>query len=416
MQDSHRQITVISIILLFTLLQFVVLAVFGYTPYPDSEGYLYLARENLGLNSPYPTLQQIGELPFIWNLGAVNIVYYSLKWFDSIVPVLLLYSLLKGLTAALIYYISLSITNHKIALFTLLIYICYPANYGEGTSLLSEVPFIFLTLLSLWLLLKKHAISAGIVLAIANWFRPFSLIFLFVFCLFLLYQNHRKIITLIIGYTAMIIIIGGINYYRTGYFVYQAKSGWMALMQYSLDNSNNKENGDFMKADSLNCIEKDVYWKEQFIGWLQRNPDEYLKQLPNKIVKLYVSDNVNMCAFIPDKQQRKYMYEEVSMPTLIKKLSPNGSKLSNVQKLTICCLLYYYLLLISFIIGSILAWKQRHIKLLILSLGIVLTGTLFIALVGHGEARFHQPFMPFIIMMSALALEYLFAFLTKRKH
>ena len=89
MQDSHRQIIVGSIILIFTLLQFLVLAVFGYTPYPDSEGYLYLANENLGLNSPYPTLQQISELPFIWNLGTINMVYYSLKWFGSIVPVLL---------------------------------------------------------------------------------------------------------------------------------------------------------------------------------------------------------------------------------------------------------------------------------------------------------------------------------------
>ena len=54
MQDSHRQIIVGSIILIFMLLQFLVLAVFGYTPYPDSEGYLYLANENLELNSLYP--------------------------------------------------------------------------------------------------------------------------------------------------------------------------------------------------------------------------------------------------------------------------------------------------------------------------------------------------------------------------
>ena len=400
MQDSHRQIIVGSIILIFTLLQFLVLAVFGYTPYPDSEGYLYLANENLGLNSPYPTSQQISELPFIWNLGTINMVYYSLKWFGSIVPVLLLYSLMKGLTTALIYAISLSITNHKTAFFILLLYVCYPANYGEGTSLLSEVPFIFLTLLSLWLLIRKYTITAGIALAIANWFRPFSLIFLFVYCLYLIYKNRRKIITLIIGYTAMIAVIGGINYYRTGYFIYQAKTGWMALMQYSLDNSIKKVNGNPMETDSLNCIEKDAYWKNQFTDWLQNNSDEYVRQIPGKIIKLYVSDNVNMCTFIPGKRQAKYMYNEVSMPTLIESFP----RFSAVQILTLYNLVYYYLLIISFTIGCFLAWKHRHIEPLILSLGVVVVGTIFIALVGHGEARFHQPFMPFIIIMGGLLI------------
>jgi len=389
-----------------------VLAVFGYTPYPDSEGYLYLANENIGLGHPYPSLQQIGELPFIWNIGAVNTVYYSLKLFGSIIPVLLLYSLLKGLSAALVYSISKSLINYRAAFITLLIYVLYPANYGEGTSMLSEVPFVFLTLLSLWLLIRKQTIASGVLLAIANWYRPFSLIFLFVFCLFLFYQNRRKIVTLVVGYLLMVGIIGGINYQRTGYFINQAKTGWMALMQYSWDHSAQKDaalypDGDPMKVDSLNAFEKNAFWKKQFIGWLQRNPDEYIKQIPMKIVNLYASDNVNMCTFIPNKQQKEYMYDEVSMPTLIKTFP----EYSAVQVFTLYNLAYYYLLLIAFVIASIFAWKQRQRSLLIISLGIVVTGTLFIALVGHGEARFHQPFMPFIIIMIAFAVDY---FLNKK--
>ena len=43
----------------------------------------------------------------------------------------------------------------------------------------------------------------------------------------------------------------------------------------------------------------------------------------------------------------------------------------------------------------------KHIRKLRLSWLIVLIGTTFIALFGHGEARFHIPYMPFIIMCSA---------------
>jgi hypothetical protein len=174
----------------------------------------------------------------------------------------------------------------------------------------------------------------------------------------------------------------------------------MALMQYSLDNSIKKVNGNPMKTNSLNCIEKDAYWKNQFTDWLQNNSDEYVRQIPGKIIKLYVSDNVNMCTFIPGKRQAKYMYDEVSMPTLIESFP----RFSAVQILTLYNLVYYYLLIISFTIGCFLAWKHRHIEPLILSLGVVVAGTIFISFVGHGEARFHQPFMPFIIIMGGLLI------------
>jgi len=37
----------------------------------------------------------------------------------------------------------------------------------------------------------------------------------------------------------------------------------------------------------------------------------------------------------------------------------------------------------------------------LLPISIVLLGTILLLLVGHGEARFHIPFMPFVIMLAA---------------
>ena len=148
MQNSHHKI-VITLIALFTILQIIVLLVFGYTPYPDSNGYIILAKECINGQDLYPMVSKLNEYGFLWNVGAINAVVLSLKLFNSIVPLLVIYCLMKGFTALFIYQITKTISNEKIAFITLILYVLYPANYGEGTSTHSELPFIFFTLLGL---------------------------------------------------------------------------------------------------------------------------------------------------------------------------------------------------------------------------------------------------------------------------
>ena len=85
MQNRYRQITW-GVAALFTMVQLLLLAHYGYTPYPDAEGYLLLARQSLEQGSLYPTLQQINHEPFIWNSGAINLVALSLWLTHSITP------------------------------------------------------------------------------------------------------------------------------------------------------------------------------------------------------------------------------------------------------------------------------------------------------------------------------------------
>ena len=116
--------------------------------------------------------------------------------------------------------------------------------------------------------------------------------------------------------------------------------------------------------------------------------------MPSKLINTYISDNVNMCTFIPNKEEKEYMYEEVSMQTLIHAF-PHYSV---VQWLTVANLLFYYLLIFAALLSiGHLNWQQQ-----LLSVNIILIGTLVLLLVGHGEDRFHIPFMPFIIIMSAV--------------
>ena len=165
----------------------------------------------------------------------------------------------------------------------------------------------------------------------------------------------------------------------------------MALMDYSSDHA--QESLKVQERSDWNVAQKDSAWQSLFMDWLKDHPTEYVQQMPEKLVKTYVSDNVNMCTFVPDKNDKEYMYEEVSMQTLIN----DYPAFSAVQWLTVVNLIIYGCIIICALL-SLFYFNKTYL----LPLGIVLIGTLVLLVVGHGETRFHIPFMPFFIILSAL--------------
>lgn len=395
MQNSHRQISILLIVL-FTLAQLVILFLFGYTPYPDSEGYISLAEECITQHDCYPIASKINDYPFLWNIGAVNAVVLSLTLFHSVVPLLVIYSLMKGITSWLFYAITRQLCGSQTAFVALVIYLIYPANYGEGTSTLSELPFMFFVMLGIYLsIVRNQSLLGGMMLAIANWFRPMGIIFLMALLIYYLFK-WRKSLRLLIGYVAFIIVIGCISMNRTGLFLYQAKTGWMALVDYSTQHD--PSSMAVRNHNEWNVSEKDKAWRTLFFDWLKDHPGDYVAQMPMKLVNTYISDNVNMCTFIPDKKEKEYMYEEVSLGTIIL----NFPHLSAIQWLTFINLCIYYILLLT-AIGSLFYFqKSTHL----LSVSTILIGTLLLLLAGHGEARFHIPFMPFIMILSSITVNH----------
>lgn len=397
MQNSNRQLIIVTTIVIFTLLQFIILYALGYTPYPDSNGYILLAKKCIQMNEPYPVASQIHDLPFIWNVGAINLVALSLKLFGSVTPLLCVYSLMKGCSAWLVYRIANIIFKERTAFITLLLYVAYPANYGESTSVLSELPFTFLILLGILAALKRQNVTGGMIMAFANWIRPMGIVFLLSTIIYQFIAKKKKAsLNILCGYLLVIACISYLSYLRTGYCIYQAKTGWMALLQYSVDNS--PENDEhYTKADAYNAIQKDSIWQRRTIEWIAKNPKEYIRQMPKKLLKTYISDNVNFCAFLPNKKESEYMYGEIDMRTLAHSF-PNYNA---VQWLTVCNLIYYYILLALSILGSIMALRHSISVSFAIPISVIIIGTAILLLAGHGEARFHIPFMPFIIMIAA---------------
>lgn len=400
MQDSHRALA-ITLCTLFTAAQVVILFVFGYTPYPDSMGYERLAADSLLFGEPYPVAEKIQELAFIWNVGAINAVALSLWLWHSITPLLIAYSVMKGLTAWLLYRVSSRLFSPSVAIAALLLYVLYPANYGEGTSAHSELPFIFLLMTSLWLgLCHRRWLLAGMALMLAHWFRPMTATVLLTLILFLGWKQRKNALKLIGGYALVALLIGGLCQLRTGKFIFQAQTGWMALLQYSVDNTPEEEDDRLTVVNGRDACHRNDLWRARWMEWVSTHKTDYLRQMPKKLARTYVSDNINFCAFLPDKAHRTYLYEELSMPVLLSKFP----YLNAIQWLTVVNLLYYYLLLMAAGAAVIILWRLKAFHTLLIPMGIIGLGTLLLLFFGHGESRFHIPFMPFFIMLAGVTV------------
>ena len=397
----------ITIVTLYTIAQLACLYIYGYTPYPDSNGYIFLAQESVNANTFYP--QSLTDIPFLWNVGAINAVALSLYLFNSITPLLVLYTLMQGAMAWLTFAIARELFNSKVAYLALCLFVLYPSTYGCGTSLLSEVPFIFFSLLALLLMLKEHLLWSGICFAMANYVRPMAIIFIVAAILFMIYKRtkFKQFFLLLIGYFMITCSIGVSNYVTKGKYFTQGAMGWMGLMQYSWDHDSDREadyylfpnNDPNIIDESLNydCLQRDSVWRSHFLRWLPNNVGEYFMQMPTKVIKTYISDNVNFCAFLPDKEEREYMYEEISMSVIAEDF-PHWSR---TQILTVINLIYYYILLILGILGGIHLLKKKNFYGFIIPAATIVSSTALLVLVSHGEARFHQPFMPMFIMLAA---------------
>ena len=406
MQDSHRAVAPL-IVVVFTILQLLLLVLLGYTPYHDSNAYIEVAREAMGQGGLYPTPVQFQNHAFLWNIGAIQVVQWSLQWFQSVTPLLILYALMKGLTAWLFYLIVRSLCGNRTALLALLIYVLYPANYGECTSLLSELPFMCLAMEGVCACVcYRKPLVGGLLLALANYFRPMGLVFLVALVVYYLFNKKEKTVawlktykpisSLLLSYVFMLFVLASANRLHSGHYIYQAKTGWMALTSYSYDHaaqSFSENPRDIHNDTTLNVAQKDRVWREMFLDWVLAHPTDYAAQMPSKLAKTYISDNVNMCAFLKNKSSRPYLYEELSLSRLLK----DFPRYTFAQFMALLNLLIYYAILVLSLLGLRHFRCQSHL----LPLAVILLGTLLLLFAGHGEARFHIPFMPFFILLAA---------------
>lgn len=413
MQSSYRKISILYFIFLL-----LILVVFGYTPMNDGEGYIEYATQCMAYGQPYPCMPTIMGKPFIWNIGQINLVALSLWLFGSIVPVLILMCFLKALTAYLTARIAEFLLNPQAGLIAVLMYVCYPNNWGQSTTILSEIPSVAFLLLSIFIFLYRCKptllIVAGLLMGLSNWFRPIGLFFLGILLLYLLLFERKEMMlkfsSFFIGYATFIVIVGTSCWLRTGYFLYQSDTLWFnmaeATYETSVEPHYNTEmfpKGTIRYIDNMKdktAIECNEIWKQRSIEWLKENKIHYLKKIPGRLVYMYMNDMDNMPVFLKDKSKSENNY--ITLP--YRSLLNNLQNLTGLQWFALLNMAYYMALLLLFAAGTVYMLKEKRYKALFWTSFIVVSGSLALVLAVHGETRFKAPFMPFIFITAAVSV------------
>ncbi len=432
MQNRYRELTaerfnrccwVLTIGFLLLLLG--VLIVFGYTPTNDGEGYIEYAQIAIADRQPYPTLHHIIGKPYIWNMGIINLVALSLGLTKSVYPLLVLFCIMKALTAWLLAHTTAKLFNRQVALLALILYILYPNNWGQSTMLSSEIPMLFFTMLALYtaplsspggdtIAMKGIEAPSGAVggaLALANWFRPVAAIFLLAliayFFLFRRGQWKKLTLYLLSGYAFVVLLIGTSCYLRTGYFLYQADSLWfnMAEATYETDSQPHYNTEVFPEGTARfiddmqhkTAIDCSHIWRERSLKWLSEHPVEYLKKVPARLYYIYQNDIDNLAAFLPTKTDAAKNY--ITLP--LGSLRTQFSQLSAVQYFALFATILYLLLLLFANAGALRLILNGRWREAFLPVFIIVAASLALALLIHGETRFKAPFMPFLFMLAA---------------
>lgn len=419
MQDSYNKINhsfffISGIYFVFLL---VILWLIGYTPHNDSDGYIEYAYQCIEQGEIYPCNALITGEPFIWNIGIINLILASFVMFKSYYPILFFMCFMKATTALLLSLITKELAGYKVAFFTLLIYILYPNNWAQSTMLMSEIPMVFLSMIALFVILKSKKtyilILSGILFGIANWFRPTIITYIIPLFIFLfIYKNKkevlRKFIFMIIGLTSIILIIGIDSKIRTGHFIYKAESFWFNMVDHCYDGSPVKPhyNTDMYAKDKpryienmeqKTCFECSEIWRERSIKWLKNNPLEYLSKIPGRLYYMYMNDMDNLWAF----SSEKHIPEKRNIQVPFRSILSKSSQLTALQWFALLSTIIYYSIITMAFLSVVRSIKRKQFNSILLPLLIVLLGSIAIVLAIHGETRFKDPFMPFIIMMAA---------------
>lgn len=412
----------------YLLLLLIVLAIFGYTPTNDGEGYIDFANICIAQRQPYPCASLYLGQPFVWNPGSINLVVLSLWLSGSLTPLLILLCILKALSALLTAKIAQHLFGDKTAVISILIFILYPNNWGQSTMILSEIPMIFLILSAIIIALKYPSkifpmLLGGILIGIANWFRPVAPIFLLViilyFVLFFRRVALRSSLMLIAGFAFMVCVFGGETYIRTGHFIYQSSSFWYNMAQNAYDGATvdphygqelyKKGTPRYIEGrEQKTCFECEKIWKSRCMPWLLSHKMEYLGKIPGRLFNMYVNDYDNVAAFLYDKSKAENCY--ITIP--YRHLSSEIGNLSFAQYVALLCLAMYIVIIITSVAGCVVLLKRRQWQSLFLPAAIFIGGSLALVLLTQGETRFKDPYMPFIMMLSAV---YINSIIKKKK-
>lgn len=369
----------------------------------DALFYQRLAQECVDKGTWYPGVHS--ELdPFIFGPGYINLLVLLHHLFGSFQEVRLLNLLLNVLMVVEVGILARRLFDEKTGYMAAILYMLTFSNVYLPIAMLTDLPFTFLLLTALLLCTGRKTVPiviAGVLIAIANWFRPLALVFLLTILTYFIVNKKtwRQYTALVLPLLLTVFLIGQSAKARTGHFVYQAVSGGYNLAMSSFDDANGLVNfngfGDstnyiFMKRPiTYTYMERDSFLKEASLKWIIENPVQYVAQVPFKLVALYCEDTWT-----------ERVKPDMGFRVVLSKAKGDKLALAKVGVALVLKSVVYYFILFFFVYylwtERRSLFSRRNIFLLIPFLGTAVTVVFVIT------SRYHYPYL-FVITIYAAA-------------
>jgi len=388
-----QYLTIRNLLLVATLLRLAWLLLIDVHPVSDSAAYDQFAISLLeGRGFAYEN----GDLTAFWPVGtsAVYAGLYSL-FGRSYLPIELM-NLALGLG---IVYFSWSVCRHyfneRIALLTAGILACWPLLIQFTTVLASELIFVFLMLLVLWLNIRlqqqllSKAVLMGLTIGLACYIRPIIAPFIFILPILAVIKDRRwarmaaQIAISLFICAAVISPWCKRNTELFGKFtLISANFGTNFWMGNNPDSS-----GAYMKfpeRDYGSEKNRDDQLKAEAIEFIRNNPGQYVLLAVKRLGHTFSRESIGI------------VWNRIGVA---EHTNEQGIKL-----LKQFSTLYWYIMLVAAVAGALLCWRRAGWGGIFFEPLVLTAFFISIPLLTVGQDRYHMPMIPFIACYAAYLL------------
>ena len=338
--------------------------------------------------------------------------------------ILLFNVLLNLLQLFLLYKLSGKFFNKESASIAVILYIFYFNNMGLVLANYTELLFGVLTLGGLLFYFKTSGISqfaSGLLIGASITVRPLGWALIASIIVYYIYSKIKKretknILQMVSGCIIFILLFGGFSYSHFGRFVFTSTTGPVNMLIGANDDATggfkddvfDKGNAGYIaNPDSMTYYEKNDFYKNAAVNWIQSHPLKWIGLIPLKLVHTFIWDDIAISNLVNSGRWDfarlvKYVVRDKSIAGIM----PSAGCETKILFFTaeLYQLLYYYFILVMIITGTVNYFKSNTPDY---GKNIILLYTLFciiIILVTVGNVRYKYPFIIPMMMFASYHL------------
>ena len=381
----------------------------------DQGEYMRIAQACFAAGEWYPMDEHVYS-SYIWAPGFINFLILQLKMFGTL-NANLLFNLLMNIGILLnIYFLGKKFFSQTTASVAVILWCLLYSNSMIVVPAGTELPFLFLTLTAFSCCLHPKVLLiclAGLLLALANWVRPFALIFLIAIVIYMLWKKYRWVCypALFVPLFLAVFFIGKMTENKIGYFVYQSTTSGVNLIMTANDKAyggvatsilrDSTSRAYIENKEELTFKEKDSIWKARSFEWIKEHPVKFAYLYIKKIGGLYIEDSWS---------DRPVLGGSGFVDSYVvgKKVSDN-TFLIRAAKMGLKSLVYYFVLVLF--VYSLFVNRKELFSIKAVLIALLLLGTFSTCLFAVSP-RYHYPFLFVIVLFAGYGVE---AYLGKKK-